>query len=289
LSATGLVRLNLERISDSGYISPEEIVTCLAVMANLKSLIIKFESPFSHPNQENRRSPLPTCTFVPALTHLEFQGGFGYSEDLVSRIDAPSLDNIWISLSHQHIFDISQLAQFVRRTTGFKELNEAHVDIAFGRAQIRSFPPTRTSDEKSGLNIILINRSDRPLSPAAQVFTLSSLHTVEHLYIYGPQSWRSQWEGSFGSMHWLEKFHQFTALKNLYVCMRFARSVAGALQELARERTTDVTVLPALESLFLERLQPSGPIQECMGKFVAARQLSGRPIAVNVWERDSQW
>jgi hypothetical protein len=46
-------------------------------------------------------------------------------------------------------------------------------------------------------------------------------------------------------------------------------------------------VLPALQNIFLEGLQPSGPVQEDLGKFVAARQLSGHPIAVSPWERES--
>jgi hypothetical protein len=36
LAATDLVHLALERIPHNGYISPEAIVTCLAVLANLK-------------------------------------------------------------------------------------------------------------------------------------------------------------------------------------------------------------------------------------------------------------
>ena len=43
LSATDLVRLTLWDIPNSGYISPEAIVTSLAVLANLKFLTIGFE------------------------------------------------------------------------------------------------------------------------------------------------------------------------------------------------------------------------------------------------------
>jgi hypothetical protein len=44
-------------------------------------------------------------------------------------------------------------------------------------------------------------------------------------------------------------------------------------------------VFPALQSLFLDDLDPSGPVQGAIGKFVAARQLASLPIAVSHWDR----
>ena len=46
-----------------------------------------------------------------------------------------------------------------------------------------------------------------------------------------------------------------------------------------------IEVLPALQSLFLEELHPSGPVEEAIGKFVAARQLAGHLIIVSHWDR----
>src|SRR6267142_4790841 len=54
--------------------------------------------------------------------------------------------------------------------------------------------------------------------------------------------------------------------------------VAAALQELTGAWTTEV--LPALRSLFLDGLEPSGPVPESIKSFVAARQLSDHPVAV---------
>jgi hypothetical protein len=52
-------------------------------------------------------------------------------------------------------------------------------------------------------------------------------------------------------------------------------------------RTRALKPLEKARVIFLEGLQPSGPVQEDPGKFVAARQLSGHPIAVSPWERES--
>jgi hypothetical protein len=153
LSATNLVHLALLDIPDSGYISPEAIVTSLAMLANLKSLTIGFESSRSFPDQEHRHPPLLARPVLPTLTHFEFQGASRYLEALVVRIDTPLLGSICITFPHQYIFDTSQLAQFLKRTTRFQALNEAHVYFDFSNVLVESFPPTQPFDEKSELRI----------------------------------------------------------------------------------------------------------------------------------------
>ncbi|KAI0270302.1 hypothetical protein BGY98DRAFT_264274 [Russula aff. rugulosa BPL654] len=91
LSSIHLVGLCLRNIPLSGYISPEAMVTCLSMLTSLEDLEIKFESPRSFPDQENRRSLPPTRSILPALVCLEFKGVDEYLEDLVARIDTPRL------------------------------------------------------------------------------------------------------------------------------------------------------------------------------------------------------
>jgi hypothetical protein len=109
---------------------------------------------------------------------------------------------------------------------------------------------------------------------------------LEHLYIYDFAYPPSQWEDDTEDMQWLEVFRPFTAVKNLYVSQSFVPSVAPTLQELVGGRTTEV--LPNLQNIFLEGLKPSEPIQEGIGEFVSARQLSGQPITVSLWENVSR-
>jgi hypothetical protein len=85
-------------------------------------------------------------------------------------------------------------------------------------------------------------------------------------------------------MQWLEIFHPFTAVKELYLSEKSAPYIAPALQELVGGRTMEVS--PMLQNILLEGLEPSGPIPEGIQKFVAARQLSGNPITVSIWEED---
>jgi len=77
----------------------------------------------------------------------------------------------------------------------------------------------------------------------------------------------------------------FTAVKDLYLSKEFAPGIAAALQELVGARITEV--LPSLQNIFMEGLEPSGPLQEIIGRFVAARLLSDHPIAISAWHKDS--
>jgi hypothetical protein len=83
-------------------------------------------------------------------------------------------------------------------------------------------------------------------------------------------------------------FTPFIAVKGLYISSEFMPHIAHALQELAGERA--IEVLPALRSLYLEEPLLSGAVQEAIGQFVVARQLSGQRIAVSRWEREKdEW
>ena len=55
------------------------------------------------------------------------------------------------------------------------------------------------------------------------------------------------------------------------------------LKELVEGRMTEV--LPALENIFLEELEPSGPVREGIEQFVATRQVLSHPVTVSRWDR----
>jgi hypothetical protein len=82
---------------------------------------------------------------------------------------------------------------------------------------------------------------------------------------------------------WLELFHLFIALQRLYVSAKLVAPIAAALQELTEGRTMEV--LPVLHSLFLEGLEPSGPVPEGIKSFAAAPPLPDHHVAVQGWDR----
>ena len=68
LSTTHFVHLTLRHIPISGYFSSEAIVTCLAVLANLKSLTIVFKSGIPFPDQVKAMSTAAN-TYRPPRSH----------------------------------------------------------------------------------------------------------------------------------------------------------------------------------------------------------------------------
>ena len=290
LSATHLVYLYLWGIPHSGYISPEMMVTCLSVLTRLEKLSIQFKSPQSLPDGNSRRPPPPTRTLLPVLTRLLFKGVSEYLEDLMARIDAPLLNDLWIAFFHQLILDTPQLTQFISRTPNFKtpdEVHEVHLEFSSGIARVA----IRSRFIKLSFGISC-RPSDWQLSFLTQMCNLPFLQdlnpVVEHLYIqHIPYSdleppRQDDIEGS----QWLELLRPFTAVNDLYISKKCELLITPALQELVGERVTEA--LPALRTLFLREALTSGPIQEAVEQFVTARQLSSHPITVSYWDGGSE-
>ena len=285
LSATNLVYLDLRRISLSGYISPEAMVTGLSVSNRLDKLVIGFESPRCRPDQEVQRLHQPTRIVLPVLTELRFFGVSEYLEDFVARIDTPLLKKLAITFFHQLIFDTPQLTRFIIRTPKFEAHDEARV--VFSDWDVSVTLP-QTVDGALDLELgTSCRHSDWQLSSLSQIcsksFPRALMSAVEHLFIVGDGFSRLHWQDDIENSQWLELFHPFSAVKYLYISSEFTPRIAPALQELVGERGTGL--LPALRSLLLGDLLPSGPVHEIIGKFAAARQLGGHPVAVSRWER----
>ncbi|KAF8495509.1 hypothetical protein F5888DRAFT_1635563 [Russula emetica] len=101
--------------------------------------------------------------------------------------------------------------------------------------------------------------------------SLPPLTTVENLYIYKHRYLRPHWQDDIENELWLELSYPFIAVKSLYLSKQFAQHIIPALQELVEGRMG---------------FEPLGPVQEGIGLFVAAWQLSSHPIVVSLWDRD---
>jgi hypothetical protein len=169
----------------------------------------------------------------------------------------------------------------MRRTTRFQALNEAHVSFDSLGIQVGCLPPTGTFDENEKSTLGISFDVEWQLLSLAQDFTsfIPSIYTVEHLYIYV-----SYWRSEIGNRQWLEYFHPFAAVKNLYVPMTFVECIVPALEELVEERVIDL--FPNLENLFLEEFPPWELFEEDIGRFVAALRLLGHSVAVSRWNRE---
>ena len=283
LSATRLVNLSLYHIPLSGYIPPEVMATGISALTSLESLLLQFQYPRPPPAQERRRPPPlpPTRYIIPSLTKVRFKGTSEYLEEILTRIDAPQLDELHITFFNQVIFDTPQLFQFISRRPILRTPKKGHIAFS-SRAIIIRFP-SRTSYYRVLSVQVPCTASEWQLSSLEQICSssLPPLFTLEDLYIFEDREYPPRWQEDVENTLWLEVLHLFAAVKNLYLSSEFLSRIAPDLQELVGGRTTEV--LPTLENIFLEGFQPSGPLHEGIQKFIAARRLTSCPVAVSRW------
>jgi hypothetical protein len=280
LSTHDLVDLRLFHIPQSGYISPEAMVTCLSTLTRLEELRLRFRSPRSHADRETRPPPLLTRIVLPALTFLSFKGDSEYLEDIVSRIDAPLLSQSRIRFFNQLVFDTPFLRHFISRTETFHKFHRARILFSTDAAAVLFHQDTSAESLELWISC---KESDWQLSSLSVVCSSSvpPIPTLQRLEI---SDHGQHWYEDMEHFQWLEILSLFTSVKDLVISTDLVRVVAPALQQLARESVTGV--LPALQNIFLDDLHLPIPIQDAIGQFIAARQLSGHPV--NVLRRDGR-
>ncbi|KAF8483353.1 hypothetical protein DFH94DRAFT_689846 [Russula ochroleuca] len=289
LSATHLVDLSLSDIPHSGFFSPEAMVAALSTLTSLEIFQLRFQSPQSRPHRASRRPPPLTRSVLPVLSQLIFEGVSEYLDDLAARIDTPRLERLYIDFFNQIVFDTPQLVQFICRAQMLKILEKARLTCSVDAARVML---SQQAPSYSPFIYVEVpcRELDWQISSLEQVFTLClpPFSTLEDLYIdEDPDPDRKpDWQqDNIENSLWLELLNPFTTVKNLYISEEFVRRIVPALQELVGGRTTGL--LPALQNVFLEGLQPSGSVQEGIGHFTAMRRATGHPVAVSRWDRDS--
>ena len=288
LSATHIVKLYLSSycISYSEYISPEAIVASLSVLSSLESLKININLEGSYP-RPSQILPTQKRSILPALVKFHFTGVTQYLEELVSRIDTPHLVKMHMTFfGHDEIgFNCPRLVQFINHTPRLRGHDEAHLRYHDSTATValRYRTPKYDFDDLQ-INIPCIGRARQFLSINLEVcnFFLHPLSTVEDLYI--DEFCRLLLENdAIENDSWLKLLRPFTAVKNLHLSGQFAPGIAAALGELVGRRITEG--LPSLQNILLRGFSQSGPFQEGIGQFLAARQLSDRPVAIFVSDK----
>jgi len=206
-------------------------------------------------------------------------------EDLLARIDIPLLYNLFIEFFMDlNNFHVPQLHRLIGHAE-FNEFNRANVWIYNHCIRLVLYSNTVEINDRRRLELQIKCRwLDHQLSSLAQVCSSSFLliSALEEVQIReGGSLSSSHWKNSTQNARCLELLNRFTGLKNLYLTHGIAQHFCGALQELSRERTTEV--LSALRNLFV-RGSSLELVQEAIKSFVTARQLSGHPVVVDCWK-----
>ena len=221
LSTNQLVALTLRDIPQSGYISPEDVVTCLSAMPNLNLFWLGLRSRESIPNHPDywRLPPPPTPAILPSLTEFGFKGASEYMEDLLPRIDAPLIYNVSIWLFYLLIFDTPQLYNFLSRTQIF-ESSSGDDELYFRHGH------------QFSLSITGITLS-RELSSLVQICSLSfpPICTLKRLDVRLNRWSTPHYPGDTDMeyVRWLYFLHPFTARKYLCLDKNAARRIVPAL------------------------------------------------------------
>ena len=233
------------------------MVTRLVALPNLEDFGISFQSYPDHTSP----SPL-TRAILPSLISFHFHGVGQYSENLLSRIDAPTLQTLSITFLDV-VFRVPQLYRFLSCTEKFELPNEVVVEFDILTADLKSM-----QSENLRLTIGCGNFIRQVTSMAAMCRELSPLLShVDHLKLHGknlPLSLFFQDHTSPANLNtdWLGLFYPFTTVQSLHVSKNLGRLVAPALAELTKEGAT--AVFPKLRTLSFEELQPSDSVREVM-------------------------
>ena len=277
LSTFELVDLELCNIPAFGYISPESMASSLASLTRLQKLFLGFQSPQSRDTTNQLSLPPLTRIVLPALTSLRFISDDWYFEDIFSRIDTPLLGCIDIEAFDNVAFDTPQLRDLISRTEAFKEPHRAVIQFFNSHIFLDVFSRRVTTDHK----LLELRTPRMPWYQRPSSFTqfcssaLPPLPTLERLEIH---KCGGRWEVPIGINERLELLRPFTSVKNLVLFDDAAEYFAPVLQGLSVESASGT--LPALKHLSLKVSVLFGPTQEAIARFIATRQLSGRPVTV---------
>ena len=267
-SCTHLVSLGLTNVPDSWCISPEAMIDLLSVLSRLRTLCLKFRTPF----WKSRSLPPPKHTILPSLREFRFTGLTRYLEALVPNIDTPQLDEMHINFINSSNFACLQLAQFINRTPTLRSRDTAHFqfDNWTTGVALRARSSTLEVETRCSLETFIRGLCN---------FSLHPLSTVENLYI---EHQHLVEVSPIQDTQWLGLLLPFTAVKNLSLSKKSAPGVAAALPVLGRGITE---VLPRLKNVFVETPERSGPFRKDIRRFVTARKLSGHPVAISIRDK----
>jgi F-box-like len=291
LSASNLTVFDLSGIPNTGYVSPEAMVTCLSALPKLKRLEIGFE--FSTPDPKRRNRPLPpsTRTVLPALTFLRLQGDIEYLEVLAALIDAPLLHQASIIFFRQPAFDIPQLSRFVGHLEfprsyslflDFSSCVDARIYCSRQRHMDCMFGPGIAFDWR----VLSCRGLGQQVFSVAQICSQISYlcSSLESLTIVGRNYQARNRRDDMDPTLWLKLFRSFTSVQSLDISANLEPFIAAALQGLTGESAAEV--LPALHTLSIVGHTSDSAAQQDIESFISTRQNSDHPVAVH---RSNRW
>jgi hypothetical protein len=270
-STSDLITLRLYRIPPTSNISPEAMIGCLAVLSRLETFVIEFQSAVTPLPLLDQITPV-TQAVLPALTTFGFRGTSEYLERLVSRINSPQLDRIYINfLNWPDGFQAAQLSRFIDRSLEMLSpvFKRAEVTFSSGRATFAMSRPGASAIIRWEWMSSQTSHLPQALS---QIKISGVLFNVVHLKLDVDPGRGRQLEGTF-DVQWQHFFRQLSNVKTLHVSRKLARQMTPALEDIAG--WIGAEVLPSLDLIWM-----GGQRASSLQKFIASRRLSDHRVTV---------
>jgi hypothetical protein len=279
LSTNSLAELDLSNVPNAVYFSPEDLITTLSTLDQLKRLAIGFHSPTSRP-APSMTHPSYRHTTLPSLKVLDFHGASEYLEEFVAQIQLPSLCKITIKLFNQIFFEIPQFSQFIPHQNSNLLGSPTLVLVTLSAESVSVFliqNENASPDEYCDLGTSC-RRLDWQLSFVTQILNQLSplLFSVAKLTFITHSEMPTGREDVDPSQ-WLELFQLFTHVREIHV---FEQLVPDIVQALITEAMF-IGVLPELTSLSLNGYRKSPSVAKAAEEFVTTRRVSGRTVSLS--------
>ena len=286
LSTNNLVELNLSKIPNEVYFSPDDLVSALSTLVQLKRLTVGFYSPESRPSPSMTRPRRHQRASLPSLAFLVFDGTSEYLEEFMARIDLLALSTIHIKVFNDIVFEFPQFCEFMTRLNQPRSPTSASITFDLFKSDIVRVDFIQETKLRNEYYAHYTKRYtfetsckpfDWKLSFLTQITSQLSplLSSVHELTIWGGLSLKvPTGEEAADSTEWLELFQPFTHATKVTVWE--TKVIPGIVQALVMEDAAGV--LPELTtlSLFGYRLTPS--VAKAAEQFVATRRLAGRTV-----------
>jgi hypothetical protein len=264
-SSRNLVDLQLHKLQNPSHFSPETLTNALSGMAHLQSLSLHFLS-----TAYRLDPPSGERVVLPVLTRLNFRGNGEYLEGLVTRIDAPRLEHIEVTILNIITLHLSKLSEFIDRIEMHKSHRQAHMQSSERAISLSLIQPGAPMCLTLQLSC---KRFSKQLSFMTQIcIRLSAfLANVEDLRLTALRP-----SGQDDNVRKL--ISQFEGAKWFHIAGEHSIDIVRALRP---PHGYWKNLLPSLHKLYV--LQPGprrAPMREAVVSFMTSRRLSGHPITV---------
>jgi hypothetical protein len=276
LLSQDLVDLQLHEIPSAGYFPPDAFANALSGVPQLRSLSLHLISFRRRRSYLDLPPPPAEHIVLPALTRLKYRGISKYLDSIAARINAPRLGDIDITFFSQPTMDALQLGRFMERIGLEMSLSQANV-VTYAHAISISLSSSSTP---ALLRIqISCKQLDWQLSCMAQVCDQLSpfLLRINNLVVNTTEP--SSGQADVGGDHWAGLIRVFGCATSFWVAGMHATDILCILRPGGGGHTTDITVLPTLRSLHVDKHMAMGsPLWHALQSFIISRS---RPFRVD--------